>query len=190
MTPLVIAFVITSALIFAMPSHATAQIYTWTDKDGVKHYSNTAPDPEAVEAEEEAESISKPKDRKTILKESIEKSKEQTQQRTDIIIENLKKKTSTTTAPSAPYRITTYSVYPDGANHIKITGRIEGGEACSRLRVSMYLHSNKGGSAHAIFVVDEAGGSASKLFETRDYVSDHTKDTWKLGNVYFECSSR
>jgi len=50
-----IAFFIASLISIAFPSVSLAQIYLWTDKDGVKHVTNTAPPPEAENVQEQGE---------------------------------------------------------------------------------------------------------------------------------------
>ncbi len=52
----IIAFV----LVFFIQQSAIAQIYMWTDKNGVKHFTNTAPPPEATDFKEEGEAVYKP----------------------------------------------------------------------------------------------------------------------------------
>ena len=182
------ALILTAALLLVSSQQmAIAQLYIWTDKNGVKHYTNTAPPPEAMEIQEEAEAAHvgpTPEQRARDLKE---KYKESIKDHTQKLRESIKKRTTARKA-SRPYRVSSLSVDPDGEHYIRVTGRIEGGESCKRLTVNMFLHSNKGGIAHLVFVVENVGGSGSRLFESREYVWDHTEDEWKLGNVYFTCS--
>ena len=178
--------IIAFALVFFIHQSAMAQIYMWTDKNGVKHYTNTAPPPEAVDTKEEGEAVHvepTPTERSKMIKEEANRS---SQKRIDVNKKNIKKK-SVVATPAEPYRISHLGVYKDGDYYIKVSGRISGGEDCSRLKGSLYLHSDQGGTAHVNFVVENVG-RGSRLFESRDYVgSSRVKDDWGLGKIYYRC---
>ena len=151
-------FVVLGVILGYQP--AMAQLYIWTDKDGVKHYTNTAPPPEADDTQERDEAVSAeptPAERLKAIEEKYERLRQNRAKKTTRSIKKSSIITKPTrrvvTKPGRPFRISFFSVDPDGKNHINISGRVEGGEYCPRLRIEMFPRSEQGGIAHVVCYV-------------------------------------
>lgn len=154
----------------------------WIDKNGVKHYSDTGPDENTTFEERGEYELDEPK--KETIKDRVKKLRDQRAERSRQR-EKLYKKTEAT--PKNKYELMMVRIEPDGKNHIKVSGRVTGGEPCRALKVDAFLYSNNGGRSHVIAVLKRAGGAGSKLFNGKDYVFDHARDDWKISSVYFNC---
>jgi len=187
-----IAFVIALVIALAIPFHAFSQLYIWTDKDGVKHVTNTAPPTEAENVQEQGEAENIPPTPSQKLQESIDRAKDRIKDHQAEIRDKLQKNKSEAEAKAAvsDYQISSISVTKEGEDRIRISGRISGGGPCKSLRVSISLSSNQGGYSTIVTAVDNVGGSASRIFEGSDWVGNtYANGTWKVVGTSFHCIS-
>jgi hypothetical protein len=174
-----------------IPLKPAAQIYIWTDKDGVKHVTNTAPPPEAENIQEQGEAIHTPQKPETI-KDKLEKATERYKDSMKEIETNRQTRRieAEKAKAAADYQVSSISVTKEGEDRIKVSGRVSGGGACKVLQVFISLSGDKGGFTNIITSVDNVGGSASRIFEGTDWVgSTYAVGTWKVVGTSFRCIS-
>lgn len=81
------------------------------------------------------------------------------------------------------YRIMVYS--PDVfRSTVKVSGRVEGGPRCKKLKLEMFLHDEQSRIAHIVTTIDDAGGS--HLYEARDNVLK-AGSKWTVSSIYTRC---
>lgn len=193
MKPRHLALALSFATAFAMAAAASAQLYIWTDKDGVKHVTNTAPPPEAENVKAEPEATYQPPDPETTLQKKIDRARERVQERREESLQRQRERLEKTQRriEESNYQLSSVGVYRDGNEHIRVTGRVTGGGPCKRLKVSVSVNSDGGRFRYMEGVVENVGGSASRIFEARDWVgTSAVKHDWTLTGSRFRCIER
>lgn len=175
-----------ASFLFFLTTNINAELYMWVDENGVKHYSDTGPDEDAIFEERGEYELDKSEPGKNNIKARAKILKEQRAERARQRKKLYKK---TERKPKRKYELISLSVYPEGNNYIEVTGRVARGEPCERLKVSVYLTSSKGGRAHVSGIIEKAGGAGSKSMTDKDYVYGHAKDDWDVSSSYFNCVS-
>lgn len=190
MKPPIIALALSCVMALALPPPASAQLYIWTDKDGVKHVTNTAPPPEAQNVEAAPEAVYEPPDPETTLQKKIDRSRQRIQDRQQEAEKRRQKRRTETRrrVEDRNYQLSSVSVYRDGSEHIRVTGKVTGGGSCKRLKVSVSVNSDGGRFRYVEGVVENVGGSASRIFEARDWVgTSAVKHDWTVTDHSFRC---
>jgi len=181
-----LSFLMIASFLFFLTSNISAELYMWVDENGVKHYSDTGPDENATFEERSEYELDKSASGKETIEERAQKLREQRAERARQRKKLYKK---TKLKPKEKYELISLTVYPKSKNYIEAIARVARGKPCDRLKVSVYLTSNKGGRAHISGIIENAGGAGSKFFTDKRYVYGHAKDAWKRSSVYFNCVS-
>jgi hypothetical protein len=71
---------------------------------------------------------------------------------------------------------------------VVMSGRIESGPSCERLRLDFFLTNEYGNAAHVICVVEDVG-SGSRLISGRDNLFSSTLARWEVSAIYTKCLS-
>jgi len=177
---------ITAVLIIVFSVQAQAQMYIWVDKDGVKTFSNTAPPPEKDFKALSEKKSSRPQAAETYTAPATTKKRVRIKTTT---------KTTTIKKPKRQekrkYKISMLQARKDprDSKYIIVSCRINGGEPCNNLHVTLYMHNSGSGKIRAEDSVGKAGGSQSPLFRSRVRVgSKRAQQNWQLSSPYFRCN--
>lgn len=74
-------------------------------------------------------------------------------------------------------------------NNVEVSGRLYGGHYCKNLKLEIFCHNEFGNIAHVTIVLDNAGGSGSKLIEGSDQLIIGQGSDWKVSSVFINCIS-
>lgn len=174
-----------SFLIF-ISSVSLAKMYKWVDEKGVTHYSNTpqALPSKGVEATVEAKSKGKIQKPESQISKTIEEPKENENSKTDTKPSSVKPTPQPTLEPKAKYKFTQWNIDQKG-DYVNVSGRVEGGNPCDKLKVDVFLQNEKGNTSHVICTI-KVNSYGSSLLRGKDRVFTKGK-RWTVTDVYTKC---
>jgi len=84
------------------------------------------------------------------------------------------------------YSVQTF--WDERAGQLEVSGRVSGGQSCKSLKLEFFLVGDKGNRGHILTVVDDVGGTGSRMFSGSDTVRGENKD-WRITSAYASCVS-
>ncbi len=187
-----------------------AELYFWTDENGVKHFSN-APDASASAAEgTEAGSLDEiqynpSEDRFRRYEDAAhqqEKAAEHSEIRKEKKIKPVSRKSATKVASGSGkfreisrgiYEVKGYRIDLSGNqrdDQLYVEGRISYGPPCSLLNLSISLKNRDGRTRHVSTEVEDAGGSGSRTIRAQTKIyrkTDSIQETWDISDIRASC---
>ena len=198
--------------VFFFPQILCADIYSWTDVNGVKHFTNRQTKTEnvsttsaivqsdEVEYDLQSDVIQQRKYKSWQLRKSMESGGYQTNQK---LHDDDDRFTAKNEKGSGAFRVISKGIYEVGGYEINVTGhqrgknlqirgRVNYGAYCESLRVDMKLENRDGDRVSVTAHVEDVGGARSGLIREDKRISrlkDRVTDTWHVVNMKVRCEA-
>ena len=173
-----------SVLFLSSQLGVAGEMYKWVDSNGITRFTNTAPPDDAKKVGNEINHIGQPiteeADKPDYFRGSSSKNYNSTSADT--------KKSNQISQP-AEYRFNWSSPRVSG-DELTLSGRVEGGESCKKLNVTVFLFDEKGNKTMVYCQASDVGGSGSRILEGKKHILSFYGTDWKVSSQHSDCLSK
>lgn len=89
------------------------------------------------------------------------------------------------------FTVNGYTISPTvtkNGDTVSVSGRVEGGARCKKLRLDIFLHDQSTHRAYIIATADDVGAGGGRLFSGRSKVYT-SGNRWSVSSIYTRCIS-
>ena len=171
-----VKILITILILFLSSIAVAGDVYTWTDANGVKRFTNTAPPADAANLGKESNYVAPPpEDKPSYMTNDTKRDKPMTFD-------------TQSKAPTEkrPYKYDWSSPRVSG-NELSLSGTVSYGESCKRLNIMVKLFSENGNTAYIKCQASDVGGSGSRILEGKTSIVSRWGSNWKVEETRATC---
>jgi hypothetical protein len=172
-----------------------ADVYMWTDANGVKRFSNAAAPADAKALGKEANYVAPAPTNQPSKSSDFDESKLTRSERfmlmeterppQQLIID--RQKTDKPIKESTPYKID-WSRPRVSGNELSISGTVSYGESCKTLTVTAYLYDEKGNETLIRCQASDVGGSGSRILSGTIRKKSYYGSDWRIRSDSTSCN--
>jgi hypothetical protein len=175
------------------------EIYTWTDENGVKRFSNTPVSSQVDQKEvksvgKETNYVAPIQNKQPLNPSAYDESKLTRSERYMLFgVDNppqymsIDKKTNKTVKESAPYKFS-WSTPRMNGNELSLSGSVEYGESCKLLTVTAWLFDEYSNRTVIKCQAADVGGSGSRILSGKTSIPSRWGSNWKVESTDASCS--
>ncbi len=190
-----IKIIVAYSILFLSSIAVAGDVYTWTDANGVKRFSNTAPPKDATNLGKETNYVAPVPTSKPLTASDYDESKLTRREKAmimgperppqELIID--RQKTNRTVKETVPYKYS-WSTPRVSGNELSVSGSVEYGESCKSLTVTAWLFDENSNRTFIMCQASDVGGSGSRILSGKTSIPSRWGSNWKIESTESRCN--